>query len=369
MVNPLVSIIIPCGPRHVNHVRLAAASVAWQSLADRCETIIACDGGADVPELPGCIVLPSGGERMGPAHTRNRALWRARGDFILPLDADDYLLPRTVEHLLREYSTGMHGYIYGDAYTQERDGRYLLRPAPNYTQKTYTTADGMKIGGMDSHNLHVITALTPRKHWLAVGGWDERIDAWEDWTGHLRLAIAGICGYRLPYPIFTYRVYEGDRMTRFYGGAPEHMEKVWALYRNKQGDIPMASCCGGDSTLADLAAQAVSGLTTGPAAEMDSGMVRVQYLGDERGTLTWELGPGRSIRLGNNTMFRYADMTEAEAQWLSERAPVRVVPQFDDPDPPRPLEPIVTAEDVLTTDNALRPRRGRPPNAISPSIA
>ncbi len=360
VVTPLVSIIIPCGPRHVEHVRLAAASVAWQSLAHRCETIIACDGGADVPQFPiaECTILPSDGKRHGPAHTRNNALAAARGDFILPLDADDYLLPRTVEHLLREYSTGRHGYIYGDAYTQERDGRYLLRSAPDYVQKDFA-----------KYNLHVVTALTPRKHWQAVGGWDERIDAWEDWTGHLRLAIAGVCGYRLPYPIFTYRVYEGDRMVRFYGGAPEHMEKVWQLYRNHLGEIPMASCCGGDSSLAALAAQAVAGMTTGPAADMDGGMVRVQFIGEERGTLTWEIGPGRNIRLGNNTQFRYADVTAEEAAWLSERAPIRVVPRFDDPDPPRPLEPIVTADDVLTTDNALRPRRGRPPNALRPEVS
>jgi Glycosyl transferase family 2 len=358
VTNPLVSIIIPCGSRHVEHVRLAAASVAWQSLAHRCETIIACDGGADVPILPNCTILQSDGIRRGPAHTRNRALRAAQGEFILPLDADDYLLPRTVEHLLREYSTGRHGYIYGDAYTQERDGRYLLRSAPDYSQRD-----------MAKYNIHVVTTLCPRKHWLTVGGWDEGVDAWEDWTGNLRLAIAGICGYRLPYPIFTYRVYEGDRMTRFYGGAPEHMEKVWQRYRNHLGEIPMALCCGGDGPLAALAGQAVMGMTTGPAAEMGNNMVRVQFLGDERGTLTWECPlTRRAIRLGNNTMNRYADLTAEEAAWLAERAPIRVVPQFDDPDPPRPLEPIVTADDVLTSEtNVLRPRRGRPSQALRPA--
>lgn len=362
MVTPLVSIIIPVGPRHVDHVRLAAASVAWQSLAHLCETVIACDGGANVPDMPGCKILLSGGtgtahgQVRGPAHTRNRALAAARGDFILPLDADDYLLRHTVEHLLREYSTGKHGYIYGDAYTQERDGRYLLRAAPDYVQKDVAR-----------FNPHVVTALTPRKHWVTVGGWDEGVDAWEDWTGHLRLAIAGVCGYRLPYPIFTYRVYEGDRMTRFYGGAVEHMERVWVRYRNYRGEIPMASCCGGDSTLAALAGTAVSGASSVPAAPMEGDLVRVQFLGDERGTLTWEIRPGRSIRLGNNAMHRYADMTRAEADWLSERAPIRIVPQFDDPDAPKPLEPIVTADDVLTdTPQAIRPRRGRPANALRP---
>jgi glycosyltransferase involved in cell wall biosynthesis len=124
MVQPLVSIITPCGPRHAEHVRLAAASVAWQSLANRCEMVIACDGGADVAPMENVTILPSDGERRGPAHTRNRALAAARGAFILPLDADDYLLPHAVESLLREYSRGGFGYVYGDAYTLERDRSY-----------------------------------------------------------------------------------------------------------------------------------------------------------------------------------------------------------------------------------------------------
>lgn len=362
MASPLVSIITPCGPRHVEHVRTAAASVQWQSLAPLCEHIIACDGGADVGKLSGCTVLASDGERRGPAHTRNRALAAARGLFILPLDADDYLLRRAVESLLREYATGHHGYVYGDSYTQERDGRYLLRGAPNYVQQTYTDAAGQISGGMDSFNIHVVTALTPAKHWRAVGGWDERVDAWEDWTGHLRLAIAGVCGYHLPQPVLTYRVYEGDRMVRFYGGAPELMEKVWSLYRNKDGRIEMASCCGGDAALAAIAQQAVAGVALANPAPMGEGLVRVEYIGEDRGSQTWEHPWGTHIRLGNNAIDRYKDVTMEQAEWLREMGiPVRVVPQFDGPEAPAPLTPIMQASDVLTPDaaatKALRPRR------------
>lgn len=360
-MQPLVSIIIPCGPRHTDHVRLAAASVAWQSVAPICETIISCDGGAVVPALPGCTILSGDGTRHGPAYARNRAIEQARGQFIIPLDADDYLLPRTAEHFLREYSRGIHGYIYGDCYTMERDGTFKLRSAPNYVQKSYIGDFGEKVGGMDAFNAHVVTILVPTKWARKVGGYDEGVDAWEDWTFHLRLAIAGICGYRLPMPVFGYRVYEGDRMTRFYGGAPEHMDKVWARYKNDKGDIPMASCCGGDGTLAQIAAQSLFGLPADNAAPMSGGNVRVEFLGEERGTMTWEPYRGRQIRLGNNAIHRYADVTKEEAEWLlSVGVNVRVVPIFDGPETPRPLDPIVQAADVLTPDavavKALRPR-------------
>jgi glycosyl transferase family 2 len=346
---PLVSIITPCGPRHADHARLAAASVAWQSLAHLCEHIIACDGGADVGPMANVTILPSDGERRGPAHTRNRALAAARGQFILPLDADDYLLPHAVEVLLREYGRGQFGYVYADAYTEERDGRFILRPAPDYVQNH-----------MAHHNIHVVTALTPTKHWRAVGGWDEGVDAWEDWSGHLRLAMAGICGHRLPQPIFTYRVYEGNRMTQFYGGAPELMEKVLVRYRNKEGRIPMATCCGGDADLAALAQNAVAGASGAPAAAMEGGKVRVEYIGDDRGAQTWEYPFGHTIRLGNNTIDRYRDVTPEQADWLrSIGVPIRVVPVFDGPEAPEPL-PILKPTDVLTPDaqtKVLRPKR------------
>jgi hypothetical protein len=349
MAQPLVSIIIPCGSRHADLVRTAAASVAWQSLAHLCETIIACDGGAVVPPMDNVTILASDGERHGPAHTRNRALAAARGAFTLPLDADDYLLPRAVENLLREYGRGGAGYVYGDTYTLERDGRYMLRAAPDYVQ------DHMR-----RYNIHVVTALTPTRHWRAVGGWDEGVDAWEDWSGHLRLAIAGVCGRRLPQPVFTYRVYEGDRMTQFYGGAPELMERVLVRYRNSNGEIPMSACCGGDADLVGAAQGASLGAPLPPAAAMEGNKVRVEYLGEEKGSQTWDYPDRHSaIRLGNNAIDRYKDITLDQADWLKEHGiPIRVVPIFDQPDAPTPL-PILQPTDVLTPDassKVIRPR-------------
>ena len=122
--------------------------------------------------------------------------------------------------------------------------------------------------------------------------------------------------------------------------------------------------------MAALAAQAVLGASDVPGMPMEGDLVRVEYIGEDRGTLTWEMGPGTAIRLGNNTMHRYADVTREQADWLMERAPVRIVPQFDDPQAPKPLEPIVTPDDVLTEDAAaLKPRRGRPVQALRPGAA
>lgn len=362
---PLVSVVIPVGPRHAAHVRTAAASVAAQSLAQLCETIVVPDGGAVVPPMPGVQVLEGNNTRLGPAKTRNRGIAAARGRFLLCLDADDYLLPRAVEHLLRRYAAGDVGYVYGNAYTEEPerlrgqfagnpaakmvDGKlYMFRPAPDYDQRT-----------MASYNIHVVTALVPIDRVRQVGGFDERVDAWEDWTLWLRLAIAGVCGERIPHPVFTYRVYEGERMTQWYGDRST-METVWSYYKNPAGEIPMASCCGGDANLARQAAAAVQGIRDADALNVGTDRVRIEYLGEEKGSIPIGLPDGSTVKVGNNARHRYQDVPKWVAEYLATMVAIRVVTNFDEPGPPPAALPILEAADVLTPDTnvkALRPKR------------
>jgi hypothetical protein len=149
-------------------------------------------------------------------------------------------------------------------------------------------------------------------------------------------------------------------MTNFYPNR-ETMDPVWKLYRNEQGVIPMAGCCGGDATLAQVAGLAVANTPSPEPVVMDGGKVRVKYVGDERTSIPFDFGGDTVIRLGANPKHRYADVTPAQAAWLRERVPIEVVPQADPPVPPPEPLPIVQATDVLTPDaaqaKALRPRR------------
>lgn len=346
-MTPLVSVVIPVGPRHAEHCRVAAASAKAQSIGrDKIEVILAADGDAQIAPMPGVTILPPPGHVTGPAATRNRALEVARGTFTTFLDADDYLLPRGLEHLLRAYSSGRHGYVYGNAYTQERDGTYMLRGAPDYNQLD-----------MAKYNLHVITTLIPTARIREVGGLDERGDAWEDWRLHIRYAMAGFCGYRTDQPIFVYRVYEGDRMQRFYGGDAELMHMVRRDYIDKEGVIRMAACCGGDATAAQLSALGIAGAPAPEPVDI-GGLVRVRYMGDSKGTIPFDFGH-KVIRLAATPIHRYADVTVQEAAWLAERIEISIVPKIDPAMPPPAPLAVLQPTDVLTPDNAskvLRPK-------------
>lgn len=375
-MNPLISVIIPVGPRHVQHCRVAAASVARSSVGHLCETIVVPDGGAQVAPMPGVRVLPAALERQGPARTRNRGIEVARAPFACFLDADDYLLPHGLEHMARRYAAGGCGYVYGNTYTQEPDhqveamrGRadvrildtptgpaaYVLRSAPDYTQEE-----------LRLRNLHVVTALVPTKHVRAVGGFDEAIDAWEDWTLWLRLGIAGICGVRVPVPVFTYRVYEGDRMQRFYSGDPALMHAVLNRYRNERGEIPMAGCCGGDAALQQVA-RSIADQGRGDTDPLDvgSGMVRIEYSGPERGSFSLTPPGYGEVRLGNNAIDKYKNVPQNVADWLLARfepSDLRVVPNFDAPGPaPEPL-PVA---DVVAEGTEAESVAPNPPARVS----
>lgn len=348
MTAPLVTVIIPVGPRHAAHCRVAAAS-ALQQTVGAPEVIVIPDGGAEVAPMPGVTVLPANRTRLGPAATRNRGIAAARGRFLLFLDADDYLHPHSLYLLLRAYAEGRAGYVYGDAYTLERDGGLIARRAPDYDQATVAR-----------YNLHVVTALVPTEDVRRVGGFDESVDAWEDWTLWLRLAIAGVCGERTPYPVFTYRIYEGDRMTRFYGGDRSLMDAVLVRYQNERGEIPMGCCSGGNRERVRDAEGAVLGAAA-PDTVGGDGLVLVEYVG-ESGSKTpyrppWE---PQTIYLGNNPANRYARVQPRTAEWLAGLGVARPRYTLQSTPPPAPLpEPeavaAVTGDDVAESYNADAP--------------
>lgn len=99
----------------------------------------------------------------------------------------------------------------------------------------------------------------------------------------------------------------------------------------------MASCCGGDGQLAQAAFSVVRGLPGPEPRRMGDDMIRIEYLGPERGAIPFEPSQGRVIRLGNNAINRFADVTPAEAEWIGQRANIRIVPTFDTPDAPPPI--------------------------------
>jgi hypothetical protein len=295
MSAPLISVITPVGPRHTRHARVANASVRWQTLPRSwVEHLLVADTA-----------------KRGPAVARNVGIAAARGAFLVFLDADDYLIPEALETYLRGYVGSHSCYVYADNYVLNGDGSHHLSSSQEYSQQR-----------MGMYNQHVVTALAPADLVRAVGGFDTKVDAWEDWTLWLRFAIAGYCGERIPAPALVYRIGEGDRMTRFLAdqaGNVERMALVTRRYTNNKGVIEMAPCggCGGghSAELRVLAQQAVAAL---PESPLPSGAVRLQYVGAQQGSFvrrspytgqTYKLAHGRLVDVP-------AEFVAVDVPWL-----------------------------------------------------
>lgn len=184
-----VTIITPVGPYHRDVVGRAAASVQAQTIP--CAHIILYDDA-----------------RRGPAALRNEALRRVNTDFVIFLDADDWIAPDFARRCINEWQP--YRYVYTDWYEGETH-----RPAP----------DCAWVGG----TWHVITTLLPTASALHVGGFDEHMPGAEDTDFYLKLRHAGICGTRLPKPLFHYGA-EGQRAKAFVHG-PEFDHTIRELSR------------------------------------------------------------------------------------------------------------------------------------------
>lgn len=337
-MQPLVSVIIPVGPAHTDLVRQAVASVRWQTVAPWCEVVIINDSGAALRVEADQHLT---GERRGPAAARNIGIQSARGVFCLFLDADDYLLPGGIEALLRGYAASDAAYVYGDVYTSRGADSPALGRSPDYDQAT-----------LASYNLHVVTALVPTSVARLVGGFDADVDGHEDWTLYLRLAIAGQCGVRHPDVALVYRTDTGDRRERHATDARSLMDVVIERHQNQEGKIVMGGCCGGVPEARMAAASVLRELPVPDDALLSAGgSVRVEYTGESRGSVTYRHPvSGRSYRVGNNAIDRYAQVQADDLEWLQQVAEVQVVRPIAPYVPPPVLVPEPLATDERTFD-------------------
>lgn len=198
---PKVSVIIPCYNQGI-YLDEAVDSVLNQTYEDY-EIIIVNDGSTDEftnrlladYRKPRTRVLQT--RNQGLATARNSGIAEARGEFILPLDADDKIghgyLEKGVAILERQPSVGIvycRGELFGD--------RIGDIEAPPFSRM-----------GMLISNLIFCSALFRKSDWERAGGYNpEMIHGCEDWDFWLSLLELEFSAERLPEVYFHYRVRE-----------------------------------------------------------------------------------------------------------------------------------------------------------------
>lgn len=328
-MKPLISIVIPVGGSHAKYVGTALASCVWQTVKS-WEAIVVNDGIADlgpyddkrikVIDSPNRYIERGKQNGNRAAMARNAGVKKASGDYVVFLDADDYLLPSGLEILCRGHLYHDQTYTYSSHYSSL--GQHM-RPA-EYDQNIYRT-----------FNLHPITCLIPTDAVRSVSGFDESAPGWEDWTLYLRLAIAGYCGSYVRGPVFVYRDNISMNHHEDVAGGQQLMDRVIQPYKDLKGNIKMAACCGGSNR--DGMKKVVADL--GVAAATDDGLVTLEYTGNMQGSFILRIpGTTRSYRTGLSSAVKYIRVIPEDVEYLmSVNKFRRVVPTPEFTAAPEPM--------------------------------
>lgn len=198
----LVSVVIPCF-NQAQFLADAVESVIAQSYRN-WEIIIVNDGSPDnTSQVAQKLILEKTGHKIrlvekpngGLSDARNAGIRFARGEYILPLDADDMIDPsflaKTVALLDQNPAVAIAytDWVYFGAYRAKRE-------AIDYDFTRLCTKE----------NLFTCTSLYRKKAWEAAGGYNSNMTRGvEDWDFWIGCGEKGFTGQRIPEPLFFYR--------------------------------------------------------------------------------------------------------------------------------------------------------------------
>lgn len=198
---PLVSVIVPCF-NHGLYLPACLAAIGAQTY-EAIEVIVVDDASTD----PGTLAVIAELERAdwprvirqpcnsGPSAARNAALAEARGRYVLPVDADNLLLPNAVAELVTQLQAAGEtvGFIY---------------PSPQYfgNRDEYFEAPDYNLYALMRANYCDTCSLFDRAVFDAGVRFAEDIElGHEDWDLMLQLGAHGVGGQPARGPTLLYR--------------------------------------------------------------------------------------------------------------------------------------------------------------------
>lgn len=322
---PLVSVVIPVGPKHERLVLDALDSLNAQTFR-WWEAIVVNDTGRPLTDIPAWArIVGDGGPSSGAGASRNAGMAIARGKLFIFLDADDYFQPRALELMVEAWARA-GGFVYTDWFRQE-------------TGEVYTAPDW---DGCESvlHQLPwSVTCLYPRSVWEDTGGFDVSLPAWEDWDFALRVVRAGYCGTRVAVPLLHYRIDSGSRREAGFADRDNLKQSIfdrWSQYIT--GDVKMPCGCAGGGGLPSLPALDLSnGSFSGrvmlpPQIEgvAAADMILIEFTDDVPAPLTFSgKVTGTRYRFGSDDDNRVRYVYRQDAEALLTRGEFRVYNEVD----------------------------------------
>jgi glycosyltransferase involved in cell wall biosynthesis len=187
-----VSIIIPC----YNYGKFldTAINSALSQTYPNIEVVVIDDGSTDntldvVKKYEGRIKFINQSNK-GVSSSRNNGIDNSIGEWILPLDADDWISPNYILDalsLIDNYKT----IIFGRYYFVDTNLKLLNKHYPSIDKTEKEILESCTLKNLILENSMTNTALYSKKMWEICGGYNEFFQIGEDWEFYINMISNG----------------------------------------------------------------------------------------------------------------------------------------------------------------------------------
>ena len=245
--SPKISIILPC---YNSHLYLQETLDSLRAQTFKGFEVVLVDDGSDDPEtvayldtLPDDVRMVRQINRGLPA-ARNTAFRHALGQYVLPLDCDDWLEPNYLQCAYDVLKASPEKTVVYSHLNVFGDVSGVLRKNYNFFEQLFL-------------NQLPYCLLIPKSAWQEIGGYDETMrQGYEDWEFNIRLGIHGYFGVAMEEPLFHYRVSQtgmlksisrskhGSLWNSIQKKNPQAYDyaqliKTWRIWRKKPSTYPL----------------------------------------------------------------------------------------------------------------------------------
>lgn len=192
----LVTVVIPCFNSGAT-LPQTVESVKDQTY-ENIEIIVVDDGSTDIltSDVINCLdgVRVIRQENAGLPAARNVGFSEAQGEYVFPLDADDWLENDAIATLANALSAQREVSFVFSHIQLEGEAKGILIKSYNFFEQLFL-------------NQIPYAILIRRSTWTDIGGYDESMrKGYEDWEFNIRMGTHGHHGVVVPKPLFHYRV-------------------------------------------------------------------------------------------------------------------------------------------------------------------
>ena len=216
----LISVIIPCF-NSGKTIQRTIDSINYQTWEQK-EIIVVNDGSHDketliiLNQLRGVKILNQ--KNNGLPSARNNGVKNAIGEFLLFLDADDWLEPYALEFMFEKLlAASDSSFVFADI-KLEGEAQKIISKKYNFFEQLFL-------------NQLPYCILISKENFERIGGYDEKMKhGYEDWEFNIRLGLNNIFGINLELPAFHYSVNSSGMLI---SKSSKYHSEIWKYIKEK----------------------------------------------------------------------------------------------------------------------------------------